>query len=101
LSREPQKATFSVVTKQAAHVLVLWLGLTAAMGGAEPNPPDAPPVGQFWRLHWHERGLEHGNPAFDAGANEFELLSDTEHHGIEILLPGPCLMVRSPRETKH
>jgi hypothetical protein len=29
------------------------------------------------------------------GFNEIELLSDTEHHGIEILLPGPCLMVRS------
>ena len=28
------------------------------------------------------------------GANQIELLSDTEHHGIEILLPGPCLMVR-------
>jgi hypothetical protein len=36
------------------------------------------------------------------GLNEVELLSDTEHHGIEILLPGPCLMIRSrihrPRE---
>jgi hypothetical protein len=28
------------------------------------------------------------------GANVIELLSDTEHHGIEILLPGPALMVR-------
>ena len=29
------------------------------------------------------------------GINVIELLSDTEHHGIEILLPGPCLMIRS------
>ena len=29
------------------------------------------------------------------GWNRIEVLSDTEHHGIEILLPGPCLMVRS------
>jgi hypothetical protein len=29
------------------------------------------------------------------GANRIELLSDTEHHGIEILLPGPALMIRS------
>ena len=25
------------------------------------------------------------------GENEFVLLSDTEHHGLEVLLPGPCL----------
>ena len=31
------------------------------------------------------------------GANEILLLSDTEHHGIEILLPGPCLVVRRKR----
>jgi hypothetical protein len=34
------------------------------------------------------------------GINEIELLSDTEHHGIEILLPGPCLMVRGKKEAK-
>lgn len=28
------------------------------------------------------------------GANTIELLSDTEHHGIEILYPGPALMIR-------
>lgn len=27
------------------------------------------------------------------GTNTFELLSDTKHHGIEILLPGPALIV--------
>jgi len=29
-----------------------------------------------------------------AGANEIALLSDTQHHGIEVLLPGPCLILR-------
>jgi hypothetical protein len=29
------------------------------------------------------------------GANRLELLSDTEEHGLEILLPGPALMIRS------
>lgn len=28
------------------------------------------------------------------GANEIRVLSDTEHHGIEVLLPGPALVVR-------
>ena len=28
------------------------------------------------------------------GKNQIRLLSDTEHHGIEVLLPGPVLMVR-------
>lgn len=28
------------------------------------------------------------------GKNEIELVSDTEHHGIEIMLPGPALVVR-------
>jgi hypothetical protein len=28
------------------------------------------------------------------GRNEIELLSDTDHHGIEVLEPGPALMVR-------
>ena len=34
--------------------------------------------------------LDHLKP----GANDIRLLSDTEHHGIEILLPGPCLVLR-------
>ena len=41
--------------------------------------------------------LEVGRGVIKQGLNEIELLSDTEHHGIEILLPGPCLMVRSRR----
>jgi hypothetical protein len=31
------------------------------------------------------------------GANVIELLSDTEHHGIEIIYPGPALVVRYQR----
>jgi hypothetical protein len=34
------------------------------------------------------------DPATLQETNEVALLSDTEHHGIEILLPGPALMVR-------
>lgn len=29
------------------------------------------------------------------GTNRIELLSDTEHHGLEVLLPGPALIIRS------
>ncbi len=32
-----------------------------------------------------------------AGENKIELLSDTEHHGIEVLLPGPELRIKSAR----
>jgi hypothetical protein len=28
------------------------------------------------------------------GANQVEMLSDTEHHGLEVLMPGPALVVR-------
>jgi hypothetical protein len=33
------------------------------------------------------------------GPNRIELLSDTEPHGIEVLLPGPAIVVRS-RKTE-
>jgi hypothetical protein len=29
------------------------------------------------------------------GPNEIRVLSDTEHHGLEVLLPGPALLLRS------
>ncbi len=32
------------------------------------------------------------------GVNRIRLLSDTEHHGVEVLLPGPAIMVRSRRQ---
>jgi hypothetical protein len=31
------------------------------------------------------------------GANRIELLSDTEHHGVEVLMPGPALIIRIKR----
>lgn len=34
------------------------------------------------------------------GANTLTVLSDTEHHGIEVLLPGPCLVVRYGRARR-
>lgn len=34
------------------------------------------------------------------GENRFELLSDTEHHGIEVLLPGPALTIRYKYRTQ-
>ena len=37
-----------------------------------------------------EVNVEH----LEAGANTLALLSDTEHHGIEVLLPGPCILLR-------
>jgi len=33
------------------------------------------------------------------GDNRVQLLSDTQHHGIEVLLPGPALMVRYKTES--
>jgi hypothetical protein len=35
-----------------------------------------------------------------SGTNTLELLSDTEHHGIEGLLPGPCLLLRYGKPAK-
>jgi hypothetical protein len=34
----------------------------------------------------------------ERGTNRIELRSDTEHHGIEVLMPGPALMVRRRAE---
>jgi len=35
------------------------------------------------------------------GPNRIVLLSDTDHHGIEVLLPGPAIIVRSKREDSN
>lgn len=41
------------------------------------------------------------NPAhLKPGANTLTLFSDTDHHGIEVLLPGPCLVVRYARSER-
>jgi hypothetical protein len=34
------------------------------------------------------------------GENRFRLHSATEHHGIEVLLPGPCVKIKFPREAR-
>ena len=31
------------------------------------------------------------------GANRIEVVSDTEHHGLEVLMPGPALIIRMKR----
>ena len=52
------------------------------------------------RQHAHDviyRIFEVDPAMIKTGENEIELLSDTEHHGIEVLLPGPLLVVRSHR----
>lgn len=34
------------------------------------------------------------------GSNEIELISDTEHHGIEVCLPGPALVIRYKKSNR-
>ncbi len=41
------------------------------------------------------RRMEIAPSLLKRGANHLEVFSDTEHHGLEVLLPGPALMVRS------
>lgn len=43
-------------------------------------------------LEYHRFPVEPAN--LRKGSNRIELLSDTEHHGIEVMYPGPALMVR-------
>lgn len=49
-----------------AAAFVLFGSVFAGVGSAQSW--DAPPAKQtesvFWRLHWYERGIEHGNPSF-------------------------------------
>ena len=44
-----------------------------------------------------ELNVKHLKP----GVNTLELLSDTEHHGIEVLLPGPCLSLRYGKSVQQ
>lgn len=41
------------------------------------------------------RRLEIEPRVLERGGNRLEIFSDTEHHGIEVLLPGPALMIRA------
>ncbi len=65
-------------------------------------------VQEPFTLNGHPYGVTSGRASHDVvftkvevkgdhlkpGANEFRLLSDTQHHGVEVLLPGPCLILR-------
>ncbi|MCI0621845.1 MAG: hypothetical protein L0387_09265 [Acidobacteria bacterium] len=54
--------------------------------------PIAPPKG-WGPIYYHQ--IDVPREVLRQGTNHVELLSDTEHHGIEVLLPGPALMIRS------
>jgi hypothetical protein len=47
-------------------ILALLLVFAPSQYGAEAKSPAGEPVGQFWRIHWYERGIEYANPAYDA-----------------------------------
>ena len=47
------------------QLLCIGLALSVLTSAAEPGRDGAQAAGQFWRLHWYERGLAHGNPAYD------------------------------------
>ena len=53
------------------------------------------PVAGEGRHDLLDRVVELDPAVLRAGVNEVRVLSDTEHHGIEVLLPGPALVVRS------
>jgi hypothetical protein len=101
-SRANQKRTCTLyVDADPARIERAELHVNAWTGGAGE-------VKEYFKLNGHPFPVAEGSrheliysqlrvPAsvLRQGFNEIELLSDTEHHGIEILLPGPCLMVRS------
>jgi hypothetical protein len=52
--------------KTVAAAMVVWLsGLADALGVPWDAPPNQQTQGQFWRVHWYERGLTNGNPAYE------------------------------------
>jgi hypothetical protein len=54
----------------ARHWVFQSLGFALLASSASAASWDAPPAqqtqGQFWRLHWYERGLTNGNPFYEA-----------------------------------
>ncbi len=66
---------FSHPAANPVGLLLLFLAVTSpgftSAGYAETVPPswELPPPqqteGVFWRLHWYERGIEHGNPGYE------------------------------------
>jgi hypothetical protein len=89
LDRAPEE-----IEKAQLHV-VLWDG---GQGGVEHpftlngHPLAAAGEGRHDVLY---RVLEIEPRLLRKGANRIALLSDTHHHGIEVLLPGPALVVRA------
>ena len=55
------------------------------------------PVAGNGAHHVIYRKIEIDPKILKRGANEVVFLSDTQHHGIEVLLPGPALMIRSQK----
>jgi hypothetical protein len=51
-----------LTTSRSICRLVL-LFLVLASAGARPQPRGED--GQFWRVHWYEQGIEHGNPGYN------------------------------------
>ncbi|MCI0537333.1 MAG: hypothetical protein L0Z50_19125 [Verrucomicrobiales bacterium] len=58
--------------------------------------PVAPPKG-WGPIYYHQFDVP--REVLRQGANHVELLSDSEHHGIEVLLPGPALTIRSQTKS--
>jgi hypothetical protein len=54
--------------------------------------------GDRHELMYHRLSVDPRN--LKRGINRIELLSDTEHHGIEMIYPGPALMVRYVKEKQ-
>jgi len=46
-------------------VWVVGLGALHAAAAGWDSPPGDQTAGRFWRLHWYERGLAHGNPSYE------------------------------------
>ena len=103
-SRAKNKKTCSIVLdvepsriERADLCVVTWTGGAGEVknyftlnGNHFPVAEGSKHVPQFSRLSVEPSLLKQGT-------NTIELLSDTEHHGIEIIYPGPALMVRYRR----
>jgi hypothetical protein len=93
--------TLDVAPTQIQRAELIVISWTGGAGGVKeyfklngrhfPMAEGSRHVIQFNRLPVEPSLLRHG-------ANVMELLSDTEHHGIEIIYPGPALMVRYKTE---
>ena len=101
-SRTDQKkvATFQLGEVSKLEKATLWVKIWDGGEGAVKEP---------FTLNGHAYDITSGEAVHDVvfsrlevdpahlkkGENEFVLISDTEHHGIEVLRPGPCLTLTS------